>query len=166
LRYFRERLSTDCIAENDAKVGVFLVYTWMSPAQLDPSSLENFSRSRCAIINAQRKRLDEQKLADLKSFVGGSLIAASKFLHLLNPSLYAIWDRRVAWAGYRYQYPYQYNQTERYVEYLNDLDKLTLPVALANRISDELGEITALRAKEFALFHLGIFEQSDEEDGS
>ncbi len=165
LRYFRERLSTDRIAENDAKVGVFLVYTWMSPARLNPSSFENFNRARSAIIDAQKARLDEQRVEVLKSFVGGSLIATSKFLHLLNPGLYAIWDRRVAWAGYRYQHHYQYNQTEKYVEYLKDLDDITLPGALAHRISAQLGEITDLRAKEFALFHLGIFEQSDEDSG-
>lgn len=58
LRYFRDRLGTGRITENEAKVGVFLVYTWMSPARLDPNSLENFEQAISAIIKAQEARLD------------------------------------------------------------------------------------------------------------
>jgi hypothetical protein len=36
------------------------------------------------------------QLLDLLTFVNGSVVGTSKFLHFLNPSAVPIWDRRVA----------------------------------------------------------------------
>jgi hypothetical protein len=85
------------------------------------------------------------------------LIATSKFLHFYNPARYAIWDTNVARAAYRYTWP-QCNSSARYLEYLDDIKRLTLDAGLRRRVRAAIGSAGALREKEFALFQLGIAE--------
>lgn len=161
LEFFHNRIAIASFEDNDAKAGVFLVYSWMAQAVLSIDSLGNFGSAKSALLKAQSSDISIDEFRSVRDFVGGSLIATSKYLHLMNPDRYAIWDRRVAWAGYRFQYPYQYNKEQRYAQYLSDLRELVLPTHLRKRISEFLPNATEMRAKEFALFHLGIAEQSE-----
>ncbi|KAB2771022.1 hypothetical protein F9L00_20475 [Brucella anthropi] len=157
--YFQKRIVVPDLAEDDAKIAVTLVYAWMAPAKLNTHHWINFGAAKDALQElASSDELTLDQLEDIKSFVGGSLIATSKFLHLFDPGRFAIWDRRVAWAGYRYAHYHQYNKDSLYLTYLEDLNGLTLPPPVYNLVSNALGEATEMRKKEFALFHLGIQE--------
>jgi hypothetical protein len=164
LNFFKERIAVEDVAANDAKIAVVLVYSWMGRAQIDPACWNNFERARTALQHIRRGEPKEQEIEDIKSFVGNSLIATSKFLHFLAPKRYAIWDRYVAWAAYRYEYPYpyQYNKIDRYLVYLRDLETLEINEEVCQQVRKTLkDEVSSLRMKEFALFHLGISERSE-----
>ena len=156
-RFFRERIAVKNLQPNDAKVGVVLVYTWMQPAELKPDCFKHFPVAKTMLQRDKAGRLNAAEIDALKTFVGGSLIATSKFLHFYNPSRYAIWDTNVARAAYRYTWP-QCNRSARYLEYLDDIKGLTLDSGLRQRVRDAIGPAGALRVKEFALFQLGISE--------
>lgn len=158
--YFQKRIVVPDLAENDAKIAVTLVYAWMAPAKLNAHQWINFGAAKDALQElASSDELTLDQLEGIKSFVGGSLIATSKFLHLFDPCRFAIWDRRVAWAGYRYAHYHRYNRDDLYLIYLEDLRALELPSRASTLVSDTIGEATEMRRKEFALFHLGVQEE-------
>jgi hypothetical protein len=158
LNFFRNRIAVPNLLADDAKLGVVLVYTWMGRVQFNPACWDNFDRAKDALNRAAVAELSQREIEDIQSFVGDSLIATSKFLHFLDPEKYAIWDQNVAWAAYRYEHWYQYNRTDRYIGYLADLRDLPLDEPVNNQLYDVLGDVSSLRMKEFALFHLGISE--------
>lgn len=159
LDYFQQRIAAPNLTENDAKIAVTLVYAWMTPAKLNTEHWSNFNIAKDALRELTAGMvLNPDQLKQIKSFVGGSLIATSKFLHLLDPNRFAIWDRRVAYAGYRYRYHSQYNRNDAYLTYLDDLKELALPPHVDRLVSNALNDASEVRKKEFALFHLGIQE--------
>lgn len=160
LNFFRNKIAMPNPLADDAKLGVVLVYTWMGRAHFNPACWNNFDRAKDALNQAAVAELSPGEIEEVQSFVGDSLIATSKFLHFLDPEKYAIWDQNVAWAAYRYEHWYQYNRTDRYIGYLADLRGLTLDAPVSNQVHDVLGDVSSLRLKEFALFHLGISELS------
>lgn len=157
LKYFRDNIAVPNLSMSDAKLGVVLVYTWMQPAALNPDCWENHRLAEEVLAREKTSRLNVDDIEPLKQFVGGSLIATSKFLHFLNPDQYAMWDTNVARAAYRYSWQ-QCNRTDRYLQYLDDINELTLDDALRRRVQDAIGSASELRIKEFALCQLGITE--------
>jgi hypothetical protein len=157
LKYFKDNIAVTNLSVGDAKIGVVLVYTWMQPTPLKPDCFKHFPLAKEMLLREKAGRLKVDDIQALKHFVGGSLIATSKFLHFLNPSRYAIWDTNVARAAYRYSW-HQCNRADRYLQYLDDINELTLDDALRSRIRDAIGSVSELRVKEFALFQLGIYE--------
>jgi hypothetical protein len=159
LDFFKTRIAVEPLALSDAKIAIVLVYSWMGRAQFDPSCWDNFERASAALNRIRSQALDVQAIEAIKSFVGHSLIATSKFLHFFDPEQYAIWDSNVARAAYRYEYPYQYNRSDRYLDYLVDLRNLNVEEPILRQARDVLGDgVSALRVREFVLFHLGISE--------
>jgi hypothetical protein len=158
ISYFHERVAVASPRAEDVRIGVILVYSWMGRgwSNFDPACLEAFHDARQALGHCVRGQGKKDQFEAIKSFVGGSLIAASKFLHFLAPERYAIWDQHVARAAYGLNHWAQYNQIERYCAYLDDLTQLTLPSDLRSRIERSIGKTSDLRAKEFALFQLGL----------
>jgi hypothetical protein len=144
---------------SNAKIGVVLVYTWMQPAALNPDCWQHYHSAKEVLERDRVGLLDVDDIEALKHFVGGSLIATSKFLHLLNPDRYAMWDANVARAGYRYSW-HQSNRADRYLQYLDDISELRLDEALGKRVQDAIGSARELRRKEFALFQLGVAESA------
>ena len=159
LEFFRNRIAIKAFEDNGAKIGVFLVYSWMARAVLEINSIQNLGPAKPAIMKACLGDISIGELNLIKDFVGGSLIATSKFLHFLNPENFAIWDSNVAFAAYRFKHRYQYNSNAKYLEYLSDLKTLKLPDDLRKRVLLFLPNSSEARVKEFALFHLGITEQ-------
>ncbi len=155
LSFFRKRIAVTNLQPEDAKSAVVLIYTWMQPATLDPVCWKHFARAKRALVKDSEAQLSAEQIDEVKSFVGNSLIATSKFLHFFNPTRYAIWDRNVAWAAYR-RTRYWFNKTERYVDYLDDLKALKLERAVRERVRAFIPAASIVRTKEFALFHLGI----------
>jgi hypothetical protein len=159
LKYFRDNIAVTNLNVSDAKIGVVLVYTWMQPALLKPDCWKHFPLAKKTLTRDKAGRLNVDEIEALKHFVGGSLIATSKFLHFFNPSRYAMWDTNVARAGYRYSW-HQCNRSDRYIRYLDDINGLTLDEALRSRIHEAIGSASELRVKEFALFQLGLAESA------
>jgi hypothetical protein len=155
--FFRKRIAVTDLQPEDAKSAVVLIYTWMQPATLDPACWKHFARAKRALLKDSEARLSAEQIDEVKSFVGRSLIATSKFLHFFNPTRYAIWDRNVAWAAYR-KTRYWFNRTERYVDCLDDLKALKLESAVREPVRTFIPAAGILRTNEFALFHLGIFD--------
>jgi len=159
LRFFKERIAVNNLQPDDAKTGVVLVYSWMTQAELQPTCWKHFASAKKLLRQDKTRRLTASEVDALRAFVGGSLIATSKYLHLFNPSRYAMWDTNVARAAYRYSWQ-QCNQSERYIEYLDDINDLHLHAALRERIRQAIGKSSAVRCKEFALFQLGLAEST------
>jgi hypothetical protein len=157
LKYFRDSIAVPNLSISDAKIGVVLVYTWMQPAQLNPDCWQTFPLAKEVLMREKNGRLNVGDIEALKHFVGGSLIATSKFLHFVNPDRYAMWDTNVARAAYRYSWQ-QCNRPDRYLQYLDDINELALDDGLRSRVQDAIGSASELRMKEFALFQLGIAE--------
>jgi hypothetical protein len=157
LKYFRDNIAVPNLSVSDAQIGVVLVYTWMQPAALNTDCWQHFPMAKEVLMRDKVGRLNVDDIEVLKHFVGGSLIATSKFLHLVNPDRYAMWDTHVARAAYRYSW-HQCNHPDRYLQYLDDINELTLDDAVGKRVRDAIGSASELRMKEFALFQLGIAE--------
>jgi hypothetical protein len=157
LRFFKERIAVSDLQADDAKAGVVFVYSWMAPAEFKPECWNHFALAKKVLKRDKDGPLSAVEVDALKSFVGGSLIATSKFLHFFNPNRYAIWDTNVARVAYRYSWK-ECNRSQRYIEYLNDIKQLELSAALRKRVHDVIGRCSAMRCKEFALFQLGVAE--------
>jgi hypothetical protein len=134
LEFFRDRIAVDSVTESDAKIGAILAYSWMGQGKLKIASLENFGSAVNALLKAKSEKIDVTELQNIVNFVSGSLVGTSKYLHFLNPQCFAIWDSRVAWAGYRLKYNYQVEKPKHYIQYLEDLAELELPEKLSNII--------------------------------
>ncbi len=149
---------------NDLKVAVILVYSWMGRAKLQPASLGNHHDAAAILARARTQAVvSPTDIQALGRLVGDSLIATSKFLHFLNPERYAIWDTNVAWAAYRFRHDEisklaEVQQIERYLQYLRDLSLFRLPEKVERATAALIPNASAMRMKEFALFHLGIAE--------
>ena len=157
LRFFKERIAVNNLQADDAKAGVVFVYSWMTPSELRPDCWKHFALAKEILKRDKAGRLNAAEVDALKSFVGGSLIATSKFLHFFKPSRYAMWDTNVARVAYRCSWR-ECNRAERYIEYLNDIKGLNLHDALRKRVRNVIGNTSAMRCKEFALFQLGLAE--------
>ena len=154
LEFFRKRIAVPDIQEHDAKIATTLVYSWMGRAKLNPVHWDNFARMKPALLRS-RVEMTLEQLSDIQSFIGGSLIATSKFLHFTEPSTYAFWDRHVARAAYGLKSQPR-DVDKQYLAYLCDLKKLRISECIRSQVHSIVGEASELRVKEFALFHLGI----------
>ena len=91
---------------DEAVSGMHIVYAWM-PKILSPRPVEDIQpKVRVRILQALNKarktgELDEHDLEVVAILGAGSVVAASKLLHFLNPDAFPIWDRRVARAFLR-----------------------------------------------------------------
>jgi hypothetical protein len=156
--FFRERITVPDLQLSDAIVGVALVYSWM-PTMPRQECGRNFLAAREALLLCTKHNPEDEQIEAIRLFVGGSMVAASKFLHFCAPHRYPIWDRRVVRGGYDRAWRANVdNSTERYLEYLRDLKALDLPKMIKARVSQIAHDSSDLRIKEFALFSLGAWE--------
>ena len=157
LKFFSENVTATDLTLENAKLAVVLVYTWMPLPPLEPGCWRHFASAKKMLLRDKVARLNADEIDTLKAFVGGSLLATSKFLHFLNPGRYAVWDVNIARAAYRCTWR-QCNRANRYTQYLDDLGELELDHALRSRVHDALGAASELRYREFALYQLGVSE--------
>lgn len=87
------------------------VYGWM------PTILKDFDYSKCDMHSIRAGKLPEHP------FVNGSWVGTSKFLHMMVPDLFPIWDSRVA-IHFGFQRRYQYEKREVYSGYVEYVHKL------------------------------------------
>lgn len=81
------------------------VYGWM------PTILKKFDYSECDLSAIRAGKLPEQP------FVNGSWVGTSKFLHMIAPDLFPIWDSKVA-VHFGFQRRDQYERREVYSGYV------------------------------------------------
>lgn len=153
--FFRTRIACPKVAELDLAMAIVAVHTWMDRHRPSPQSFDAIKKAKPTIRRAATGVLGVDGIEAITSLTGGSLVAASKFLHFLNPEAYAMWDSNVALAGYSLSKRREYLQASRYEAYLSDLRSLELPLHQRRAIGDILGNVSQLRVKEFALFHVG-----------
>jgi hypothetical protein len=76
-----------------------MVYGWM-PTMLRPipyhCRAQRAELLRCLVAVREGRFLERGDLAIVERFANGSIVGASKVLHVLNPTNYVIWDSRVA----------------------------------------------------------------------
>jgi hypothetical protein len=117
------------------------------------------------VVILNRIKHDENKhsltigdLTMLKNCINNSIVGASKLLHFINPSLYAIWDSRVSRYLSRKGYPIK-DSPNGYFDYLH-LVKETTNQNDYNLIHDKIQEqikypMTKFRTIELAMYLLG-----------
>jgi hypothetical protein len=158
LKYFSDHVDLPNVTENCARLGVAFCYSWMPTVKVRPHIFSKFDEFSEALQTIKQSPIDATSMANIVNFVGGSTVATSKFLHFLTPKKYAIWDSRVARAGYGFCLHKQVAKQANYLSYLKDISDLKLPNQLLEQIKREMPDATEMRIKEFALFQLGLQE--------
>lgn len=146
----------------DADFCVWLTASWMRLQQDGHWNnymlgLNNYETARPVLQKAREGRslIFPDELEVIKSYVGGSMVAASKFLHFVQPERFAMWDRNV-WMAISGKPKRSFQDCAKaYSCYLGHLSELALPQRLDEQLQQLLGEVTLLRRKEFVLFCLG-----------
>lgn len=97
-----------------------MVYAWM-PTMLEIGDQPPQQRQRIpAHLERAKKGLlpSKNELEELKKFTNNSVVGASKLLHILNPTVYPIWDSRVARVFMWWNVSEStFNKSHRYLEY-------------------------------------------------
>ena len=148
----------DEITPHNLIIAANFTYGWM------PTILTFKSRdfaAGVAILNAARRRdlVGERDLNSFRSLIGNSMVGVSKLLHFVNPSRYAIWDRRVytyinkSYSQARIQKP------RNYLAYLDNCREITTDGRFAPihaSMNRKIGyEVTSYRALELVMYWNG-----------
>lgn len=152
------------IGWNDAVALLHMVYAWM-PTMLRTERIGALipqERANLLTLLGHAKGgsvLSASDLAQVARFANGSVVGASKLLHLISPATYPIWDSRVAraflWTGVSEA---TYCQVHRYVQYQRALrswcaDSRAVSVCASLRgLSTALISVTQMRLMELVLF--------------
>ncbi len=142
-----------------------MVYGWM-PTMLRPIPYHcNSQRAellRCLVAVREGMFLENGDLAIVERFANGSIVGASKVLHVLNPANYVIWDSRVArvflWQNVSRQ---TYCKVRRLQEYLRTIHNWAVDPSIQERCQDlkalnpQYVNATNLRMIELVLFNGG-----------
>ena len=135
-----------------------MAYGWMPTRLTQSGSDESFLH--CAqILNCAKKDggLPGRSLEMLAASINNSIIGASKVLHFVNPTNFAIWDRHVFRAIHKRRHSADdIKSADNYAAYLTWLGELTDDrrfTPIYGGICEALGyEVTKLRAAEVVLF--------------
>ena len=121
------------------------------------AGLAYYERARPVLVKARSEGAVTfpDDLKTVRAYLGGSMIAASKFLHFLRPDRFAMWDQNVAEAMFGNKRRDFLNSPKQYACYLGNLALLDLPDDVDRNVRRVLGDVTLIRRKEFVLFCLG-----------
>lgn len=151
---------------DDAVVGLHIVYGWM-PTIPQLGRIMRWDQQRKSDLTATLTRAvngnvpTDDELTELMAFSNNSMIGASKLLHFLNPSIFPIWDSRVAraFSNRPKVYSYQVNKVDQWSSYQATLTGWLTDKRVASRcdelklIAGHLAGLTNLRLVELVLFH-------------
>ncbi len=154
---------------DNAVVGLHIVYGWMptipkfkkvTKSRIEQKKVERlFNLARCKKLTADE--IDELK----EKLINNSVVGTSKFLHLLAPKKYAIWDKRVAkvWYSSKASPPSCYVRSKEYVKYNDALNFWLTDKGSSKKISNQISSLrkklphletaSDLRILELVLFH-------------
>jgi len=142
-----------------------MVYGWM-PTMLKRIGMREPDQKKKLISLLKKvkrgRKLTHTELVDVQCFANGSIVGASKLLHVICPENYPIWDSRVAriflWRGVSHG---TFSQLNRYVDYVSTLREwATNPLVVAEcanikGLNPALSKSGNLRLIEFVMYHLG-----------
>lgn len=138
-----------------------MVYAWM-PTMLEIGDQPPQQRQRIPAHLEKAKKgllLSEDELEELKLFTNNSVVGASKLLHILNPTVYPIWDSRVARVFMWWNVSdATFNKSHRYLEYIEKIaswaacPSVKLKCAELRKLHTELKDSCDLRIIELGLF--------------
>lgn len=159
LAYFR---NVDSIDRHHLIIGANFSYGWM-PTILDfrdqgfESAVDYLRRSR---LGAD---LDVDELHTLSKVINNSMVGASKLLHFVAPTRYAIWDSRVA-AYLKARLQTGRRAAEQYAEY-NDCCRAIADTPDANEVVAHVSSVVGYavcptRALELVMYHGGLVGRS------
>jgi len=162
----QSRIQTDSLLPlYGSVVGLHIVYAWMPtiPDFDRPTKLSIEQQSVVQLLNKARAAiLTEVEIDEVKEkLVNNSVVGTSKFLHLLAPDKYAIWDGRVArvWFEPESISRSRYECSRTYLEYVKCLKNLLTDnqileqISILRKLSSNLETVTELRILELVLFH-------------
>jgi hypothetical protein len=144
------------LTADDVTLGAFFTYGWM-PTMLDNFSVANLPQVTAILNRAKGGAFPSNaELVLLKASINNSLVGTSKLLHFLNPSICAIWDRRVyRYIGPAAKYPPVEN-IQNYLDYHQNLLSLIADPAFAgiqSSMEQKVGyAISPFRAAEYVMF--------------
>ncbi len=114
VRHFSDRAT---YSADDVILAAHAVYSWMPTMMglLSPISvLEAYARE---LPNFTADNAPDVLAKFTDGIIGNSWVGTSKALHVLRPSVFPIWDSRVAWVFGLQREP-TYNNQARYLDYL------------------------------------------------
>lgn len=156
LEFFKNRT---LISLHDFTIAAYFSYGWMPTIlSLDFINKDEDCKNIVEYMNMVKegKILNETQLETMKRVVNNSIIGVSKLLHFANPSVYPIWDSRVAnYFGIK-----SANKVKLYIEYqkfCRSLDKEKVSKIHSNVVERiaSFKEATELRTLEFVFFNKG-----------
>jgi hypothetical protein len=152
------------IGWNDAVALLHMVYAWM-PTMLRTervAALAQQDRVRVLALLGHAKGgrvLSASDLAHVAEFANGSVVGASKLLHVICPAIYPIWDSRVAraflWRGVSEA---TFCQIPRYLQYQGALQAWSADpgvgraCTILRALSPTLSSVSDIRLMELVLF--------------
>jgi hypothetical protein len=119
LAYFSSKTE---IAVADVVCGAHMVYGWMPAILALDTDAESDLPTAARLLNHVKsgKMLSCEEIKTLVNLVNNSLVGASKLLHFVSPSTYAIWDSKVyAFVHEKRPHNYRINNVETYAGYLS-----------------------------------------------
>lgn len=144
----------------DVVCGAHMVYGWM-PTVLelypDRERIDLDEAARLLTLAKTSGSLTQGQLESLAGLVNNSLVGASKLLHFVAPTHFAIWDSKVySFVHEERPHNYRVNNAAKYVEYLNLLGHLSNDSQFPQfhtSIQQKLGySVTPFRAIELIMF--------------
>ena len=107
-------------------IGSHFVYGWM-PTILKKFNIEN-EASLLEMLNHAKngEMLNNDQLRIIRSCVNNSMVGASKLLHFINPTHYAIWDSRIFRYSTGKKSLYGIKRVGYYQEYLFRLREISM----------------------------------------
>lgn len=157
LSYFT---SKDTFDSADLVLGAHIAYGWM-PTIVDlnigPSNIDLKGGAELLTRAKSDGTLTDKEIESLARLVNNSLVGASKLLHFVAPTRFAIWDSKIyAFTFEQKPHHYRVNQVMKYRQYLNTLARLQHDKrfnAFHKSVNQNIGyEVSPLRALELVMF--------------
>ena len=150
LEYFQ---NIDRIEAHHFVIGASFAYSWM-PTMLGLRNGE-FSRAAHELQQARTSDVQKASLEFLEKTVNNSVVGASKLLHFVAPTRYAIWDSRV--SNYLKKNLTKQFTYHDYLELCRNLVEDQRFKAVHQSINLKIGrEVSALRAVELVMYTSGL----------
>ena len=138
------------------RTAVALTWSWMGLAPPKADWQDHYGELEDALARSDCSNVDEHLCRAASKFVGGSFIAASKFLHFKFPEVYPIWDGNVAILTHEMSGQNVGKAYEAYLEYVGFIKDLTVPPGVEKEFaSRNLGHWTRTRKLEFVIYLQG-----------
>ena len=135
-----------------------MVYGWMPTSLKLKGNLEkSISATNCLL---KLKKPESHLLTVAHESINNSIVGLSKLLHFSEPTIFPIWDSKIAELQFNIKYQYAYNKPQPYIEYFNLVHK-TINSSAINEIRKFAHrnipyQVTDVRAVEYFIFNGSI----------